>query len=278
MLIKIMIAMVAFAANSVLCRIALKGLHADAVSFSSLRLISGAIALFIFLQMTADRKKPEFTWANALFLSLYVFSFSIAYVSLSTGAGALLLFGTVQLVMTTWGLIKGEKLAVLKLIGILGALTGIALLLLPGAERPSLFAAIMMITAGLAWALYNINGKKITHAAAATAGNFILAVPIALIIPLLFPADLHMDINGFTLGVISGAVTSGGAYLLWYSLLPMLKATTASTLQLSVPCLATLGGVVFMDETLTLRIALASVIILAGIGLVIVSDRRKKAG
>lgn len=278
MLIKIMIAMVAFAANSVLCRIALKGLHADAVSFSSLRLISGAIALFIFLQMTADRKKPEFTWANALFLSLYVFSFSIAYVSLSTGAGALLLFGTVQLVMTTWGLIKGEKLAVLKLTGILGALTGIALLLLPGAERPSLFAAIMMITAGLAWALYSINGKKITHAAAATAGNFILAVPIALIIPLLFPADLHMDINGFTLGVISGAVTSGGAYLLWYSLLPMLKATTASTLQLSVPCLATLGGVVFMDETLTLRIALASVIILAGIGLVIVSDRRKKAG
>ena len=278
MLIKIMIAMVAFAANSVLCRIALKGLHADAVSFSSLRLISGAIALFIFLQMTADRKKPEFTWANALFLSLYVFSFSIAYVSLSTGAGALLLFGTVQLVMTTWGLIKGEKLAVLKLTGILGALTGIALLLLPGAERPSLFAAIMMITAGLAWALYSINGKKITHAAAATAGNFILAVPIALIIPLLFPADLHIDIHGFTLGVISGALTSGGAYLLWYSLLPMLKATTASTLQLSVPCLATLGGVVFMDETLTLRIALASVIILAGIGLVIVSDRRKKAG
>lgn len=177
MLIKIIIAMVAFAGNSVLCRIALKGLHADAVSFSSLRLISGAIALFLFLQITSDRKKPEFTWANALFLSLYVFSFSLAYVSLSAGAGALLLFGTVQLVMTTGGLMKGEKLAGLKITGILGALAGIALLLLPGAERPSLLASTMMIIAGVAWALYSLRGKQITHAAAATAGNFILSVP-----------------------------------------------------------------------------------------------------
>ena len=278
MLLKIIIAMVAFAGNSVLCRIALKGLHADAISFSSIRLISGAIALFFFLQMASERTKPEFKWVNALFLSLYVFAFSIAYVSLSTGAGALLLFGTVQLVMTTWGLFKGEKLAVLKITGILGALAGIAILLLPGAERPSLFAATMMVTAGIAWALYSINGKKITHAAAATTGNFILSVPLALVIPLLFSADLHMDIQGLTLGVISGAITSGGAYLLWYSLLPLLKATTASTLQLSVPCLATLGGVMFLGETLTLRIVLSSIIILVGIGLVILSDTRKSAG
>lgn len=269
--------MVAFAGNSVLCRLALKGMHADAISFSSLRLISGAIALFLFITITSDSRKFEFKWLNALLLCIYVFSFSIAYVSLSTGAGALLLFGTVQLVMTVWGIAQGEKLVILKITGILGALAGIAILLLPGAERPSLYAALMMVIAGLAWAFYSITGKKITDAAASTGGNFILAIPVALIIPLFFRSHLHIDIYGLVLGVLSGAITSGGAYLLWYSLLPLLRSTTASTIQLSVPCLATLGGILFLGETLTVRILLASVIILAGIGLVIFSDMRKGA-
>ena len=275
MLIRIIIAMVAFAGNSVLCRLALKGMHADAISFSSLRLISGAIALFLFIAITSDSSKFEFKWLNALLLCIYVFSFSIAYVSLSTGAGALLLFGTVQLVMTVWGIAQGEKLVILKITGILGALAGIAILLLPGAERPSLYAAIIMVIAGLAWAFYSITGKKITDAAASTGGNFILSIPVALIIPLFFHSHLHIDIYGLVLGVLSGAITSGGAYLLWYSLLPLLRSTTASTIQLSVPCLATLGGIIFLGETLTVRILLASVIILAGIGLVIFSDMRK---
>ncbi|MES0233308.1 DMT family transporter [Citrobacter portucalensis] len=275
MLIRIIIAMVAFAGNSVLCRLALKGMHADAISFSSLRLISGAIALFFFIAITSDSRKFEFKWLNALLLCIYVFSFSIAYVSLSTGAGALLLFGTVQLVMTVWGIAQGEKLVILKITGILGALAGIAILLLPGAERPSLYAAIMMVIAGLAWAFYSITGKKITDAPASTGGNFILSIPVALIIPLFFHSHLHIDIYGLVLGVLSGAITSGGAYLLWYSLLPLLRSTTASTIQLSVPCLATLGGILFLGETLTVRILLASVIILAGIGLVIFSDMRK---
>ncbi|MDE9616769.1 DMT family transporter [Citrobacter freundii] len=275
MLIRIIIAMIAFAGNSVLCRLALKGMHADAISFSSIRLISGAIALFLFIAITSDSRKFEFKWLNALLLCIYVFSFSIAYVSLSTGAGALLLFGTVQLVMTVWGIAQGEKLVILKITGILGALAGIAILLFPGAERPSLYAAIMMVIAGLAWAFYSITGKKITDAAASTGGNFILAIPVALIIPLFFHSHLHIDIYGLILGVLSGAITSGGAYLLWYSLLPLLRSTTASTIQLSVPCLATLGGIIFLGETLTVRILLASVIILTGIGLVIFSDMRK---
>lgn len=277
MLIRIIIAMIAFAGNSVLCRLALKGMHADAISFSSIRLISGAIALFLFIAITSDRRKFEFKWLNALLLCIYVFSFSIAYVSLSTGAGALLLFGTVQLVMTVWGIAQGEKLVILKITGILGALAGIAILLFPGVEHPSFYAAIMMVIAGLAWAFYSITGKKITDAAASTGGNFILAIPVALIIPLLFRSHLHIDIYGLVLGVLSGAITSGGAYLLWYSLLPLLRSTTASTIQLSVPCLATLGGIIFLGETLTVRILLASVIILAGIGLVIFSDMRKGA-
>ncbi|MGP8956281.1 DMT family transporter [Enterobacter mori] len=275
MLVKIIFAMIAFAGNSVLCRVALKDMHADPISFSSLRLISGAIALFLFLHIATERKRPEINWLNALFLSVYVFSFSIAYVSLSTGTGALLLFGTVQLVMTAWGLVQGEKIAALKTTGIVGALAGIAVLLLPGAERPSFLSSSIMVISGLAWALYSISGKNVTDAVASTAGNFILSIPIAIIIPLIFYSVLHLDFTGLMLGVIAGALTSGGAYLLWYSLLPSLKASTASTIQLSVPCLATLGGVIFMDETLTIQIAFSTVIILVGIGLVIFSDKRR---
>lgn len=277
LLIRIIIAMLAFAGNSVLCRLALKGMHADAISFSSLRLISGAIALFLFINMASGGKKIEFKWLNSLLLCIYVFSFSVAYVSLGTGAGALLLFGTVQLVMTVWGLVQGEKPGILKITGISTALAGMAILLLPGAERPSFYASIMMVISGLAWALYSIRGKKITDAVASTGGNFILAIPVALIIPLFFYSNLHLDITGLILGVLSGAITSGGAYLLWYSLLPLLKATTASTIQLSVPCLATLGGIILLGETFTLRIMLASVIILSGVGLVIFSDMRKRS-
>lgn len=274
MFIKIIIAMIAFAGNSILCRIALKGMHADAVTFSSLRLISGAVALYLLFQVTSGHKKLQFKWVNALFLGIYVFSFSIAYVSLNAGAGALLLFGTVQVVMTAWGLLQGERIVMLKIVGILGALAGIAILLLPGAERPSMSSAAMMVIAGLAWALYSISGQKVTDAAASTAGNFILTVPIALLAPLLFHSTLYVDLNGLFLGVVAGAITSGAAYLLWYSLLPLLKATTASTLQLSVPCLATLGGVLFLGETLTLQIMLSTVIILTGIGLTIFADKK----
>lgn len=274
MLIKTIVAMIAFAGNSVLCRIVLKGIHADPITFSSLRLISGAVALFVFIRITSERKKLELKWLDALFLSIYVFSFSIAYASLSTGTGALLLFGTVQLVMTAWGLVQGEKISLLKITGIVGALAGIAILLLPGAERPSFLSSCMMVISGLAWALYSISGKNVADAIASTAGNFILSIPIALMVPLVFYSDLYIDLTGLTLGVIAGALTSGGAYLLWYSLLPALKSSTASTIQLSVPCLATLGGVIFMEETLTLQITLSTVTILIGIGLVIFSDKR----
>lgn len=275
MLLKIVLAMVAFAANSLLCRLALKGLHMDAVSFSSLRLLSGAVALFLLLQLPGMRRKAEFNLLNAALLAVYVFAFSLAYVSLTTAAGALLLFGTVQIVMSGWGLARGERLTGLKSAGMLAAMGGLALLLLPGAGHPSIGASLLMMVSGAAWAVYCITGKKVRDAAAATAGNFMLAVPMALLIFALHGMSIEADIYGVLLAVTSGALMSGGAYLLWYSLLPKLSPTTASTLQLSVPCLAALGGLVFMGEALDGRMLLAIVITLSGIGLVIAADRRQ---
>ncbi|BBT72139.1 MULTISPECIES: DMT family transporter [Enterobacteriaceae] len=274
MLPKILLTMAAFAANSLLCRLALKGMHMDAVSFSALRLISGAVALLLFLRLPGIPKKPEFNGLNAALLALYVFAFSLAYLSLTTAAGALLLFGTVQCMMTGWGLIRGERLTWLKSVGMLGAMAGLALLLLPGAGHPSGGAALLMMISGAAWAAYCITGKKVQNAAAATAGNFTLAVPMALVALVLSGVPIHADAAGLLLAITSGALMSGGAYLLWYSILPRLSPTTASTLQLSVPCLAALGGLILMGETLDTRMLVAIALTLSGIGLVIAADRR----
>lgn len=271
---KILLTMAAFAANSLLCRLALKGMHMDAVSFSALRLISGAVALLLFLRLPGIPKKPEFNGLNAALLALYVFAFSLAYLSLTTAAGALLLFGTVQCMMTGWGLIRGERLTWLKSVGMLGAMAGLALLLLPGAGHPSGGAALLMMISGAAWAAYCITGKKVQNAAAATAGNFTLAVPMALVALVLSGVPIHADAAGLLLAITSGALMSGGAYLLWYSILPRLSPTTASTLQLSVPCLAALGGLILMGETLDTRMLVAIALTLSGIGLVIAADRR----
>lgn len=271
---KILLTMAAFAANSLLCRLALKGMHMDAVSFSALRLISGAVALLLFLRLPGIPKKPEFNGLNAALLALYVFAFSLAYLSLTTAAGALLLFGTVQCMMTGWGLIRGERLTWLKSVGMLGAMAGLALLLLPGAGHPSGGAALLMMISGAAWAAYCITGKKVQNAAAATAGNFTLAVPMALVALVLSGVPIHADAAGLLLAITSGALMSGGAYLLWYSILPRLSPTTASTLQLSVPCLAALGGLILMGETLDTRMLVAIALTLSGIGLAIAADRR----
>lgn len=275
MLLKILLTMAAFAANSLLCRLALKGMHMDAVSFSSIRLLSGAVALLILLRLPAIKTRPEFNVLNAALLAIYVFAFSLAYLSLTTAAGALLLFGTVQCVMTGWGLIRGERLTWLKSVGMLAAVTGLALLLLPGAGHPSGGAALLMMASGAAWAAYCITGKKVKNAAAATAGNFTQAVPIALVVFVLSGMHIRVDTVGLVLAVTSGALMSGGAYLLWYSLLPRLSPTTASTLQLSVPCLAALSGLIFMGEAIGTRMLLAIFITLSGIGLVIVADKRR---
>lgn len=275
MLLKIIFAMIAFAANSVLCRVALKEDHIDISTFSGIRLFSGAILLIFLLKIRDAKAKPEFNLLNAVLLCLYVFTFSIAYVSLNTAAGALLLFGAVQIVMTGWGLYKGERLGLLKGAGIAAAVIGICLLLLPGAEKPPLNAAVLMILSGVAWGFYSLRGKQAQSAAAATTGNFLLAVPLSLVAILALGYPPQSDTAGLILAIVSGAITSGAAYLVWYSIVPHISSTTASTLQLSVPCLAALGGVFFLSEPMSLRVLTSTAIIIFGISLVIYSDKKR---
>ncbi|HCA9819347.1 TPA: EamA family transporter, partial [Klebsiella pneumoniae] len=180
------------------------------------------------------------------YLMVYAVLFSVAYIHLDTGAGALLLFGAVQFAMVIHGLFKGESLSVMRACGLVIALAGIAALLLPGAKAPPLYSALMMIVAGLAWAAYSVRGRAGQAAGASTAANFVLATPMALALSLLFMKQGHYDAAGIALSLLSGAAASAGAYVLWYTLLPSLGSITASTLQLSVPCLAMLGGVVFL--------------------------------
>ena len=248
LILKISLAMLAFAANSILCRLALQGGHIDPLSFSSLRLASGALVLSPFLFYHAKTTLSLWRPLSGFYLMVYAVLFSVAYIHLDTGAGALLLFGAVQFAMVIHGLFKGESLSVMRACGLVIALAGIAALLLPGAKAPPLYSALMMIVAGLA--------------------NFVLATPMALALSLLFMKQGHYDAAGIALSLLSGAAASAGAYVLWYTLLPSLGSITASTLQLSVPCLAMLGGVVFLDESLTVRTIFSALAVLTGIVMV----------
>lgn len=254
LILKISLAMLAFAANSILCRLALQGGHIDPLSFSSLRLASGAFVLSPFLFYHARTTLSLWRPLSGFYLMAYAVLFSVAYIHLDTGAGALLLFGAVQFAMVIHGLFKGESLSAMRACGLVLALTGIAALLLPGTKAPPLYSALMMIVSGLAWA--------------STAANFILAAPMALALTLLFMKQGHSDAAGIALSLLSGAVASAGAYVLWYTLLPSLGSITASTLQLSVPCLAMLGGVVFLGESLTVRTIFSALAVLTGIVMV----------
>ncbi|WEF30253.1 DMT family transporter [Klebsiella aerogenes] len=269
LLYRILLTMVAFAANSVLCRIALRGGYIDPISFSNLRLLSGALALLPLLIRHRDGKPTRMHLKNGFYLMIYAVFFSVAYIHLDAGTGALLLFGAVQLAMVSVGLWQGETLSPARAVGILLAVLGIAVLLLPGASAPPLVSALLMIIAGLAWAAYTLSGKRATAPVLATAWNFLLALPFALILLPFNAASLHFSLEGITLGILSGAIASAGAYSLWYAILPQLESVTASTVQLSVPCLATLGGVIFLGESLSLRIVVATLVVLAGIFIVI---------
>lgn len=274
--IKIVTAMLAFAANSIICRVALRGGHIDPVTFTDLRLTSGALVLLPLLIRHKEKLRGSLNLKNALFLMAYAMCFSVAYIHLDTGTGALLLFGVVQLTMVVHGVLAGELLTMLRTTGLVVAAGGIGALLLPGAKAPPVSSALIMGLAGLAWAAYTLAGRNQSGGAVATAGNFLIAVPLALILTPFISSGLHSDVQGVILAVVAGAAASAGAYVLWYSLLPHLDSVTASTVQLSVPCLAMLGGVLFLGESLSLRMLLSTVAVLAGIVLVIGAPRRKR--
>lgn len=265
--------MTAFAGNSLLCRLALKETAIDPASFTTVRLVSGALVLWLLVRLKHAAPTGKGNWPSAFALFAYAAGFSFAYVSLPAASGALLLFGAVQVTMIGHGIWLGERLRILQTLGVVLAFGGLVGLLLPGLSAPPLLGAMLMIAAGIAWGIYSLRGKGAGDPTRVTAGNFIRAVPVTLVLSLLMHDFVTVDTAGFYYAIASGALASGLGYAIWYTALPALKNTSAASVQLSVPVIAAVGGIAFLGEPITLRLILASVAILGGIALVIVQKR-----
>jgi len=263
------LALVAFAGNSLLSRLALANTSIDAATFVSVRLLSGAILLGVLAYVRGARNALQGSWASAFALYVYAVAFTFAYLQLPAGTGALLLFGAVQVTMITTAVVRGERLSARQRGGLLLAYVGLIGLVLPGVSSPPITSALLMLCAGIAWGVYSLRGRGVEDPTAVTAGNFMRAVPFALLTSAVLWRDQSIDSNGIGYAVASGAITSGVGYAVWYSVLPSLQATTAATLQLTVPVLAALGGVALLREPVTMRLAVASAVILGGVLLVV---------
>jgi len=270
------IAMLAFAANSILCRFALTDGDADAGTFTLIRLVSGACVLVVICIVRSGASGYRSgTWPSAAALGAYALGFSIAYRQLESGTGALILFAAVQATMIGWGIWCGERPRLRAWLGMVIAAAGAAWLLLPGASAPAPLGAILMAIAGIGWGIYSLRGKSASNPIAATAGNFVRASVLVLPIAMWFIAHMPTT-KGWLAAMTSGAFTSGLGYVIWYAALPHLRATSASVVQLTVPAITAIAGVVLLGELLTLRLVLASIGILGGVLLVVLSRERKR--
>ena len=264
-------ALVAFAANSVLARVALGEGAIDAASFSTIRLTSGAVALVGLRWLVRERGAPVLggDWGSAAILFLYAVPFSFAYVSLSTGTGALILFAAVQCTMLAVALRSGERPGALEWVGFAAAVVGLVYLVSPGVTAPTRLGAGLMAVAGVAWGAYSLRGRGVTTPVPATTGNFVRTVPFALVLTLVMLRQADLSLRGVLLAIGSGAVTSGVGYVVWYTALRGLTVTRATMVQLAVPVVAAAGGVVFLAEAVSLRLVVASVVILGGVALAV---------
>jgi drug/metabolite transporter (DMT)-like permease len=262
-------AMLAFAGNSLLCRVALRDTAIDAASFTTIRLASGALVLAAIMLARKSRPTAAGSWPMAAMLFAYAAFFSFAYRQLTAATGALLLFGAVQTSMLGYGLAKGERLRPLQVAGLAAAVGGLVYMLLPGLAAPPIVSAACMLLAGASWAVYSVLGRGVKDPVGATAGNFVRSVPFAAVLSLASVGSFQIDRAGVAYAVLSGAITSGLGYVLWYAVLPALTATSAATVQLSVPAIAALGGVALLSETMSPRLLVASAAILGGIALTI---------
>src|SRR5438874_3687305 len=269
-----LLAMIAFAGNSLLCRLALKRTTIDAASFTFIRILSGAVALWIIVIISKGTWRKAGSWASALALFAYAAAFSFAYISLSAGTGALLLFGAVQATMILWGLRTGERMRTRQWLGLALAVGGLVALLFPGLSAPPIDGALVMICAGIAWGFYSLRGKVAGDPVTTTDGNFLNAMVFAAGLSMVLLPWVKLDLAGAGYAILSGAIASGVGYVIWYSVLPELKAASAATVQLSVPVLAAAGGILFLGESITLRYLLASIAVLGGIALVVTESAR----
>lgn len=269
-----LLSLFAFAANSLITRFALENTTIDETSFIMLRVISGALFLWLYLIFKKNGQAYKAgTWLAAFSLFVYAVSFTYGYGLIAAGTGALLLFGSVQITMTIVGYREGERLNIKQLVGFVLALIGLVILMLPGITAPSLLGALLMCVSGIAWSIYTLQGRGSSNPGATTAGNFIKATPLAMLLWLVVNFSttnvINLDSIGIMYALLSGIVTSGMGYIIWYSVLPQLKATQAAIIQLSVPILVTLAGSILLNESITLRVIIASLVILSGTLLVL---------
>lgn len=271
-------ALVAFAFNSILCRLALGTEEIDAASFTAVRLISGAVTLALIFLIAGKNKREakKGNWLSAVLLFGYAICFSFAYIDLTTATGALILFGFVQATMIFAAIFKGERPRVLEWLGLLVALGGLIYLVFPGLTAPPFAGSIAMALAGIAWGFYTLRGKESENPLADTAGNFVRSVPMIMLGIMPFVAKPYASTEGTLFAVLSGAVASGIGYSVWYAALKFHTATRAAILQLSVPVLAAIGGVIFLSESISLRLILATVLIIGGISLAIFGRKWSK--
>lgn len=268
-----LLAMLAFAGNSLLCRLALRETALDAASFTGVRLFSGALTLAMLLRLRDGQWRAGGDWRSACALFVYAAAFSLAYVRMGAATGALLLFGAVQVGMLGAGYLAGERLRGWQLPGLLLALAGIAALLLPGASAPPLQSALLMIVSGFAWALYSLRGRRGGDPLAATTGNFLRTLPMAAVLCIALFNRLDWDTAGLIYALLSGSLASGVGYAIWYTALSGLSSLQAASVQLSVPIFAALGAALLLGEQLSLRLGLATLAVLGGIALILGGKR-----
>ena len=269
------LALVAFAANSVLCRLALGEKAIDASSFTIIRLLSGAIVLLILFKIKNNElsSNSKGSWYSGIMLFLYAITFSFAYITLDTGTGALILFGSVQITMIALSLLSGNRLHFTEWLGVIIAFAGFLYLIMPGVTAPSTTGFLLMTVAGVAWGIYTINGKGSKNPLSDTTFNFLRTVPFIIIMLLVVLKDVNFTSKGILLAIISGGVTSGIGYTIWYMALKGLTSTQAAVVQLLVPVIAAFGGVIFIFEKITFRLTISSTMILGGILIVVMGKK-----
>ncbi len=265
------VALMAFAANSVLCRMALGEKEIDAASFTVIRLLSGALVLLIILKANNKSKglPPKGSWLASLMLFIYAITFSFAYITLDTGTGALILFGSVQITMVLLSIVSGNRLHITEWIGVLCAFLGFMYLVFPGVTAPSVTGFSLMATAGIAWGIYTLKGQGTENPLIDTAYNFLRTVPFVLVVALVTIKGASYSLEGILLAVLSGGIASGIGYTIWYAALGGLSVTQAAVVQLLVPVIAAWGGVLFVAEAITFRLLLSAMMILGGILIVV---------
>ena len=263
--------MIAFAANSVLCRLALGNNTIDASSFTILRLLSGTLVLMTIIGLKYNKKRTtsKGSWIASSMLFLYAITFSFAYITLDTGTGALIMFGSVQITILLLSFITGTRLHLSEWTGVAIAFTGFVYLVLPGVTSPSLAGFILMTIAGFAWGIYTLKGQGSDAPLMDTSYNFLRTMPFVIILTIIALQNVSFTPEGIILAVLSGGIASGIGYMIWYVALGGLSSTQAAVVQLSVPVLAAMGGVIFMSEAVTLRLTISSLLILGGILLVV---------